>query len=60
VKERKLIRHILNDNVIGNNVALEPESQSLTQFLVGVDPNIVRCGKQKEMRIEMTFGIKHA
>src|SRR5439155_15066022 len=60
VEKGEHIRHILDRHIVCNDVALEPSLQLLAHFFIGVDPNVVRCGEQKEMRIKMTLGVEDA
>ena len=60
MEKGELVARVLDDNVIRDDVTLEPTRQLLTQGLIGIDPNVVRAGKQPNVGIEVSFGVKDA
>ena len=59
MEQRVGIADIFNRDIVSYDIAVEPCLQLLAQFAVRVDPNVVRRGPQKNVRIEMTLGVEN-
>jgi hypothetical protein len=59
VEQSVVIADIFDRDIVSYDIAVEPSLQLLAQFAIRIDPNVVRRGQQKNVRIEMTLGVEN-